>query len=176
MEEVWRKVEGIDFPYEVSNLGRVRNYETGHMRKLQNTVGYRYVTVKNDKKILVHRMVATAFIPNPEGKKEVNHIDGNRSNNNVNNLEWVTSSENTRHAVFETKHLAPWGNAPKAVKAINGQGTLEIEFKTVSDAEIFFNSRHISDVLKGKRKTVKGYHFEYLKGGDTNGTTCARKS
>lgn len=70
----------------------------GKVLKQYNVNGYKHVKIGN-KLIYVHRLVATAFIPNPDNKPQVNHKDGNKSNNNVNNLEWVTAKENSRHAV-----------------------------------------------------------------------------
>lgn len=104
--EIWRKIEGFE-NYEVSNLGQVRslNYKrTGEIKILipcKNNNGYlKVVLCKSGKQHTkrVHRLVATAFIPNLEGKKEVNHIDGNKQNNKVENLEWCTNLENIQHA------------------------------------------------------------------------------
>lgn len=96
--ELWRPVSG--FNYEVSSLGRVKR--DGHILKLLSLPkGYKYVVLcKNGKKVhkYVHRLVAEAFIPNPEDKQEVNHKDGDKCNNNMLNLEWSTSSQNRKHA------------------------------------------------------------------------------
>lgn len=97
--EEWKKVE--KFPnYSVSNMGRIRNDKTNKMMKLHKANGYYKVDLRgNEKKQLrVHRLVATAFIPNPRNKPQVNHKDGNRSNNNVDNLEWCTNQENILHS------------------------------------------------------------------------------
>ena len=91
--------------YEVSREGEVKRIDSGHTLTcflFKNK--YKYVTMSFGKKgscknLLVHRLVAKAFIDNPEDKKCVNHIDGNRGNNEVSNLEWVTHKENSRHAV-----------------------------------------------------------------------------
>lgn len=90
--------------FEVSNDGQLRNVKTGTVYR-QAIVGNGYLQVvvslgsRNKKKAFkIHKAVAEAFIPNPENKREVNHKDGNKDNNNMLNLEWVTPSENVRHA------------------------------------------------------------------------------
>ena len=102
-KEIWKPCVGFEGLYEVSNLGNVRslNYRNriGFVHNLflsASKQGYLTVHFKN-REYKVHRLVATAFIPNPENKRCVNHLDGNKQNNNVTNLEWCTHSENTRH-------------------------------------------------------------------------------
>lgn len=99
MNEEWRKVD-ICPTYEVSNLGRMRSYKI--IREQYSCDGYPRVQLWSKAKSVkraIHRLVAIAFIPNPEGKCQVNHIDGNRLNNRVENLEWCTPQENTNHAI-----------------------------------------------------------------------------
>ncbi len=106
--EVWEPIQGYEDRYAVSSLGRVCSFPKQHRKYakiLKNKLtkdGY-YETALVDEKckykyVRTHRLVAMAFIPNPENKPEVNHIDGNKLNNAVSNLEWVTSSENQKHA------------------------------------------------------------------------------
>lgn len=105
-EEIWKDIEGFEGRYQVSNLGRVMSLVTNHgkpQRKLkpQYERTYLYVNLSIKDKVHtkdVHRMVAKAFVPNPDTKPMVNHIDGSKLNNNASNLEWVTCSENHKHA------------------------------------------------------------------------------
>lgn len=98
--EIWREIKGCN-PYEVSSWGRVRNTATGDvLYQEKHDKGYMRVRLMTDGKrhhFKVHRLVAQAFIPNPNGKPQVNHIDGNNRNNSYTNLEWVSDEENKAH-------------------------------------------------------------------------------
>lgn len=102
MQEIWKDIKYYEGLYQVSNLGRVKSLITNKIKTQYNcNSGYLRVGLfKNYKRenALVHRLVAKTFIKNELNKKQVNHIDGNKSNNVVTNLEWVTPSENLIHA------------------------------------------------------------------------------
>ena len=167
--EIWKDVKGYEGLYVVSNHGRVKNFVTKKLLSPQdNGVGYLRVELWKDKvgkKTYIHRIVAEAFLPKQNGKTEVNHKDSNPQNNTVENLEWVSSSENTKHAVYKGV-LDAWGNPAKPIEAINIESGRVIKFATISEAERALGSRHITDVLKGRRNQCKGYTFRYIKGGD----------
>jgi len=93
--EIYKKIQGLDM-YEVSNHGRARNSETGYIFFQTEREKYKSVRIKNCEK-RVHRLVAKTFIPNPDNKKLVDHINTDRSDNRVENLRWVTCSENNRN-------------------------------------------------------------------------------
>lgn len=110
MEEIWKDIVGYEGLYQVSNLGRVKSLDridaSGHRRKGKilkpriNHDGYVQINLhKNSirKTVSVHRIVAIAFIPNTENKREVNHVDENKANNHVSNLQWCSPKENVNH-------------------------------------------------------------------------------
>lgn len=103
IKETWRPIEGYEDTYEVSDQGRVRNIKRSGRIMTQSKVTHGYLAVHLSKdgktrSVLVHRLVAKAFIPNPSDKAQVNHKDGIKSNNHVYNLEWSTPHENLEHA------------------------------------------------------------------------------
>lgn len=123
-KEIWKPIKDYEGLYEVSNFGVVRSLDRtlivnrlgkkvhrkikGTNLKTTKTTGYHIVSLcKNSvlKTGLLHRIIAEAFIPNPKGKPQVNHIDNNRRNNIVSNLEWVTRSENIQHAVKQNRMM-----------------------------------------------------------------------
>lgn len=100
--EIWKDIEGYEDLYEVSDEGRIRNKNTGRILKLDiNRYGYLQIKLYKEGSrqwLSVHRLVAKAFIPNPNNYPEVDHIDKNRSNANVDNLRWVNHQENIDHS------------------------------------------------------------------------------
>jgi hypothetical protein len=160
MKEIWRKIEGFS-NYEVSSEGRVRNVETGKvLRSMIAKDGYHRIGLYlkgKPKSHLIHRLVATTFIPNPESKKEVNHINGCKADNRVENLEWSTRSENAFHAY---KTGLTNGRPKQRVRcAETGQ-----EFDSQLIASKYFGCNVGSiQVSIHKGYKVKGkYHFELI--------------
>ena len=165
--ESWKDISGYEGLYQVSNLGSVRNVKTGKSKVAGITpYGYKRVVLYADGKrkwFQVHRLVAMAFIPNEEGKREVNHIDGNKLNNNAANLEWATSSENHLHAYENGLRHANTENAVKArskkVKCSNG---VVYDSAQAAARSLGVSVGCISEVCNGKREKTGGYCFEYV--------------
>lgn len=171
--EQWSVI--TDFPnYEVSTRGQIRHSSVNKSVKTYHDHNGYYSTelYKNGKRSdkRVHRLVAEAFIPNPNGLPEVNHKDGNKHNNNVENLEWVSKSDNMKHA-FATGLAKP--SRGMLGKKNPNAGRKGLPIKIVETGEVFsssiecerkkgLNNRHINDCLKGRQKTHGGYHFQYI--------------
>ena len=106
MDEMFKKIDGQE-RYEVSSIGRVRNSKTGrYLIPLNVDRGYLTVVLYcngKSKRFYIHRLVAIAFVEHSEGKKEVNHLDCNKTNNDSTNLKWVTPSENIRYSLKNTQ-------------------------------------------------------------------------
>ena len=170
--ENWKDIRDNN-NYEVSDTGRVRRKGAENDRSVRDRNGYLAVDLYKDSERStkrVHRLVAEAFVPNPDNKPEVNHKDGNKRNNDASNLEWVTSKENCRHA-WDNGLMSPsYGmrgkanpNAGRKSKPFRIIETGEV-FDTLYDCEkaINGNNRHINDCLRGRQKQHRGYHFEYV--------------
>jgi hypothetical protein len=108
--EIWKPVRGFEAYYEVSNCGNIRRKKSKRLRSTDYATIYPTVLLSVNgvhKTLRVHRLVALAFLPTDPNKTHVNHIDGNKQNNNVSNLEWVTQAENNLHSYRELKRIPP---------------------------------------------------------------------
>lgn len=165
----WREVKEHQ-NYEVNNLGEIRHKKRQHILKPRaNKGGYQYVSFKIDgkaKNFAVHRIVANAFIPNPNGYTEVNHKDYNRMNNCVENLEWVNSSQNKRHAYLKEDNKITRG---KQVNQYDKNGNFIKTFDTISLAAQAMNCcvSAISNCCLGRTKTSQGFRWSFVEGSTT---------
>lgn len=172
---MFRKID-VNPNYSIDENGNVRNDKRNRLITPYDNKsgrGYLYVCLYN-KHIKqgaygVHRLVAKAFIPNPENKPYVNHKDGNTKNNNVNNLEWVSPLENVIHAAKELNIMTAYSNAnknrSKPIKQIDMK-TNEIVavYKSVNEAsrQTGIAVPYICNCANGKQKYAKGYYWQYV--------------
>ena len=162
INEVWKPVAGYEGIYEVSDYGNIRKTNGKEMRGNVNSYGYRVVRLsKNgvgiDKK--VHRLVAIAFLPAIPGKECVNHKDGNKLNNRVENLEWVTRGENNIHAV----QVLEVNKESKPVYQLSVDGTIKAVYTSIKIAAEIIDGKAtlISACCQGTAQTAYGYRWEY---------------
>lgn len=162
----WKQIEGFE-NYSVSDTGLVMNTKRGKLLKPKNTYdGYCEVRLYSktcDKCIRVHRLVALAFIPNPDGLGTVDHINGNKKDNRVENLRWLSRIDNqTRfwreQATEEQKNRLANRKPIKCLE--NG-----VVYKSISQAseQLGLNRASLVGALSKKRNSLLGYHFELVK-------------
>lgn len=178
LEEIWKDVVGYEGLYQVSNLGNVKSLVRNKILKpdISNSGYLRLALFKNKvcMKKNIHRLVAEAFIPNPENKPQVNHINGVKTDNKVDNLEWCTRSENQIHA-YKTGLQKPSDyqknivskiakdRCSKKVNQYDLQGQFIKQWFCMMDAErdCGINNAGISSCCKGKRKQAGGFIWRY---------------
>lgn len=176
--EIWKDIEGYDGHYSVSNLGRVRSNErfyempNGSLKHLptiimkETTSGCGYKRVKlllngKPKIMLVHRLVALAFIPNPNNYRCVNHKDENKQNNNVNNLEWCTHKYNSNYGTaIERCRKKCW----KPIIQYTPDGKEVRRWNSIIEASQTLNvcKKGISSACRGKYHTSGGYIWKFV--------------
>lgn len=161
-KEVWKNIFNYK-EYEISNYGRIKNNNKIIKPYIHNK-GYLRVAIKG-KHYLVHRLVAIMFIPNNNiEKKQVNHIDGNKQNNKVDNLEWVTSKENNYHAIATGLRLSGNGIKPKNIYQYTKNGKMIKKWDNINDIMKNFNLKYNTAIYKsinGKIKSAYGYKWSY---------------
>lgn len=178
-EEIWKDIQGYEGLYQVSNLGRVKRLKFINgttffdreiiLKQSLNKRGYCFISLsKRNIKCskAVHRLVSQAFIPNPKNKSEVNHIDGNKQNNNVNNLEWSTREENIQHAYNNGLNLGSMKNKrgidnphSKKVYQFDLNGNFIRQYGSAREAERITGIRCSDITMCCRNKTKKSHGF-----------------
>lgn len=162
-KEEWKDVVGYEGLYKISSFGNIlSSYSNKLLKPKKEWSGYARVALVKDKDVKfwsVHRLVLTAFVPNIENKNTINHKDGDKLNNRLENLEWATSQENILHAWANGKH----DNHKVKIKCVE---TGKI-FNTIKEAAQKMNVSEtgISHCLSGRYKTTGGFHWVPLKRG-----------
>lgn len=194
--EIWKPIKGYEGYYEVSNLGRVKRlegYDGGghwvkeHLMKITPDKGdYPCVSLSREgiaKKVPIHRIMAEAFIPNPCNKPQVNHIDENKDNYDLSNLEWVTAKENMNYGTARARAAAHRDYKPIAEKvqrtiALNGGRDYSFACKPLLQFDVNWNLikrwesavsvksagmcySSVRDAAKGRRKTAHKCYWRY---------------
>ena len=179
MNEIWKDIEGYEGLYQISNFGRVKSLDRyvksrwGNYRLLngklikgyKNKNGYCLITLWNkqiSKTYLLHRLVAETFLSNPDNLPQINHKDENKSNNQVENLEWCTAKYNSNYGTHVERSTAPKRKTVYQY-SIDGQFIREWSSSMEIQRQLSFSQAHITDCCNGKRKTAYGYKWSYTK-------------
>lgn len=178
--EVWKDIEGFEGYYEVSSHGRIRSVERdiverngiktqhlkGRIRKqIMGTMGYYMLHLNKDghyKSCFVHRLVAEAFLPNPDNLPEVNHIDENKENNAVWNLEWCDHLHNQRHGTAPQRISASKPKRRVEQLTLDGQHVAYYESRYAAARAFNRPKANIFFALTGRSKSAYGYKWRYV--------------
>lgn len=188
-KEIWKDIPNYEGFYQASNYGRIRSLDclvrcrNNHFRKKQGKIlhptpyknGYLSVCISKDgriKRTSVHRLVAKAFIPNPLNKPCIDHINANITDNNVNNLRWVTVKENNQNPIFKKRtSLSKKGEKcsfygkifnNRPIVSVDHEGNMTKYISIMEASKKGFNYRGIQHCLSGLQKQHKNHRWFYL--------------
>lgn len=168
MDEIWKDVDGFEGLYQVSNMGRVKSFKKWKragspdeyiLKNCKNNRGYHTVTLYRGKerhKFLVHRLVASAFIPNPNDLPHINHMDENIDNNNADNLEWCTPQYNNCYGTARFRQMLTTGTPVKQA-LINGTVIATYRTTTIAQEITGISRKEIAACVRGHLATAGGF-------------------
>lgn len=169
MEEIWKDIEGFEGSYQVSNLGRVKSFHRGKWNNIspcESTKGYLQVFLHKNgkrKRFFVHRLVAQAFIPNPDNLPQINHKDEDKANNMVDNLEWCTAEYNLNYGTRNKRASEKMRNGEKSkvVYQYTLKGEFIKEWPSLGEVgrQLGFSEGTISSCCLGKTRQNYGYGY-----------------
>lgn len=170
MEEIWKDIKGYEGLYEVSNLGRVRSLRDNHgqarirvLQQCKSSRGYLHLILCKNHKLKhysVHRLVAEAFLPNPDGLPQINHIDECKTNNRVDNLEWCDAKYNINYGSGRQRRVETQG---KRVYQYAKSGAFVRSYASIHEAErqTGIHNGNISACCLGKRNSTGKYIWSF---------------
>ena len=170
MKENWRDIKGYEGLYKVSNLGRIKSIRNNiYLKPNLQSNGYLRISLSKNGKVQyknIHRLVAEAFIKNDNEYPIINHIDGNKLNNNVDNLEWCSYQHNNKEAIRLKLNVAKKGKDNHRSKVItqydkNGNFIKQWDYMSMITKELGYDYTSISKCCSGKQKTSYGYIWKY---------------
>lgn len=168
MEE-WKDIKGYEGLYQVSNMGRIKSLKNNKetiLKPYRVSTGYYKIDLrkKGVRKIKpIHRLIADAFIDNPDSLTDVNHIDGNKANNTILNLEWTTRADNIKHSYKHKLHVHKPSCKPVQQISIDTGEIIKI-YKSINEAARQLGIRHesISACVKGVTSSYGGYKWNVI--------------
>ena len=184
MYEIFMDIKSYEGKYQVSNLGNIRNSKGKVMKQRKGKDGYMRIDLFKDgkhKSYLVHRLVLSTFKANPRNCSDVNHIDENKENNSLNNLEWTSHKDNLNYGTRNKRVAATNkanGHYAKLARINSDKKSIPVYcttnntvYKSAHEAarQLNLDQGSINKCLKGKFTHTGGYKFEYYKGDDNNG-------
>lgn len=185
MEEIWKDMKGFEGLYQVSNFGRVRSMKAWNSEKamhlkhasINKNSGYPFVTLYDGKRktyAMLHRLVAEAFIPNPENKPQVSHLDETRTNCRVDNLAWATAKENCNMPLFLKRNgdshrgkkygsKGKYNHMSKTIIQMDMSGKEIARYESIKYAEVHLGVKrgNISACANGKTNHAYGYKWKF---------------
>ena len=174
MVEKWKDIQGFEGLYQVSNLGNIRSlkyYRTNIVRNIKGNLSNNYLMVslcknKIKKNLLIHRIVGITFIKNPDNKCDINHKNGIKTDNRLENLEWNTRSENVKHA-YKNNLAKSTEYSRKIAKEFNSKKVIDIVsgkvFNSIMEASDFLNIKYSCLCLKLNNKKQNDTNLKFLK-------------